>query len=144
MDFPEIRIQNGGHSLVIPVPVLTVRCHKCCQMHTEARKTITTDCLNRCDTRGVGLLLQTVSGDATRINHTAHKSKQPSMQWHLKTLPWKTFKGVPLLGPIIPTVCCDKTAVFVHWLPQETTVELWMLRSPNPCLFEVFPTRKIS
>jgi hypothetical protein len=80
----------------------------------EARKTITTDVLNRCGTGGEGLLLQTVKGDATRINHVAHKCKQPSMQWHLTTPPWKTFKGVPLLELIIPTVCYDKTGVFVH------------------------------
>jgi len=35
-DFPEIRAQNSGHSLVIPVPVLTVRCHKC--RHTRKGK----------------------------------------------------------------------------------------------------------
>jgi len=91
IDFPEIRVQNGGQSLVIHVPVLTARCHKCCQMHTEARKTIRTDVLNRCGRRGEDLLLQTVTGDATRINNVAHKSKQASMQWHLTTPPWKTF-----------------------------------------------------
>ena len=83
-------------------------------MHMEARKTITTDVFNRCGTRGEGLLLQTVTGDATGINHVAHKTKQPSKQWHLTTPPWKIFKGVPLLGLIIPTVCCYKTGVFVQ------------------------------
>jgi len=83
-------------------------------MHMEVRITITTDVLNRCGTRGEGFLLQTVTGDETGTNHVAHKSKQPSMQWHLTTRPCKTFKGVPLLGLIMPTVCCDKTGVFVH------------------------------
>ena len=123
VNFPWIGVQSCGHSyssacahhLVPQMPP---------DAHEEATKIITTDVLNRCGTRSEGLLLQTITGDATSIHHFAHESKQPSMQWHLTTPPWKTFKRVPVPGLIIPSVRCDETGALVHRLPKGITVEL--------------------
>jgi len=73
-------------------------------MHTEARKTITTDVLNRCGTRGEGLLLQTVTGDATQDQPccTQIQAAINAMAPHNTSM-----EDIQLLGLIIPTVCYD-------------------------------------